>query len=209
MATVIETTSAPDVEVSAAIEPIDLTVDLVERMVEAGILPEDSRIFLQNGRLYQKMAKSKADGSVGAAVNWEIARRLPAEWKVWPEATVVLDPRNAPLPDFTVIRSGDLLGRRAPERYPEPRDVGLVIEVAVTSLRSDLTASLELYARAMIPAYWVVDVNGLRIAVHTEPRVVDGRGEYAKVETYRPGQAIPLVLDGNEVGRVEFDAILR
>src|SRR5262249_46314884 len=104
---------------------------------------------------------------------------------------------------------GDLLGRAAPERSPGPRDVGLLIEVAVTSLRDDLTTALEQYARAGIPVYWVVDVPGRRILVHTEPRVVDGKGEYARVETYRPGQSLPLVLDGQQVALIPFDELLR
>jgi hypothetical protein len=45
--------------------------------------------------------------------------------------------------------------------------------------------------------------------VHTEPRVVDGKGEYARVETYRPGQSLPLVLDGQEVALIPFDELLR
>ena len=125
------------------------------------------------------------------------------------ESTIVLDPANAPLPDFAVVRSGDLLGRAAPERYPGPRDVGLLIEVAVTSLHDDLTTTLEQYARALIRAYWVVDIPGRRILVHTEPRVVDGKGEYARVETFRPGQSLPLVLDGQEVALIPFDEFLR
>jgi Uma2 family endonuclease len=206
MDTAIETGSvqAPPVNV-----PYDLTIDVVSRMAETGLIPRDRRVYLQDGRLYEKMAKTKAHGSVGASITMTLAPRLPAGWSLWPESTVVLDPSNAPLPDFAVVRSGDLLGRAAPERYPEAADVGLVIEVAVTSLRDDLTTALERYARAAIPAYWVVDVPGRRILVHTEPRVVEGRGEYARVETFRPGQALPLVLDGQEVARIPFDELLR
>ncbi|HZW33972.1 MAG TPA: Uma2 family endonuclease [Isosphaeraceae bacterium] len=189
--------------------PYDLTIDLVSRMVESGLIPQDRRVFLLDGRLYEKMAKTKAHGSVGAAVTRAVDRRLPDDWSLWPESTVVLDPTNAPLPDFAVIRSGNLLGRAAPERYPEAGDVGLLIEVAVTRLRDDLTTALEQYARARIPVYWVVDVPGRRILVHSEPRVVDGKGEYARVETYRPGQSLPLVLDGREVALIPFDELLR
>jgi Uma2 family endonuclease len=178
-------------------------------MVETGLIPSDRRIYLQDGRLYEKMAKTKAHGSVGAAVTRAVDRRLPDDWSLWPESTIVLDSTNAPLPDFAVVRSGDLLGRADPERYPEAGDVGVLIEVAVTSLRDDLTTGLEQYARAGIPAYWVVDVPGRRVLVHTKPRVVDGRGEYARSETYRPGQSLPLVLDGKEVARISFDELLR
>ena len=116
---------------------------------------------------------------------------------------------NAPLPDFAVVRGANPLDFAAPERYPEAGDVGLLIEVAVTSLHDDLTTMPEQYARALIPAYWVVDGPGRRILSHTEPRVVDGKGEYARVETYRPGQSLPLVLDGQEVALIPFAELLR
>jgi Uma2 family endonuclease len=203
-ATVVAPSQAPTADV-----PYDLTVDLFSRMVESGLIPRDRRVFLANGRLYEKMAKTKAHGSIGAAVTRAVDRRLPPDWSLWPESTIVLDPTNAPLPDFAVVRSGDLLGRAAPDRYPGPGDIGLLIEVAVTSLHDDLTTALEQYARALIPVYWVVDVLGRRILIHAEPRVVDGRGEYARVETYRPGQSLPLVLDGQEVARIPFDELLR
>jgi Uma2 family endonuclease len=204
VATAVAPSQAPTADV-----PYDLTIDLFSRMVESGLVPRDRRVFLTNGRLYEKMAKTKAHGSIGAAVTRAVDRRLPPDWSLWPESTIVLDPTNAPLPDFAVVRSGDLLGRAAPDRYPGPGDIGLLIEVAVTSLHDDLTTALERYARASIPVYWVVDVLGRRILIHTEPRVVDGRGEYARVETYRPGQSLPLVLDGQEVARIPFDELLR
>ena len=42
-----------------------------------------------------------------------------------------------------------------------------------------------------------------------ETFVVDGKGEYARVETFRPGQSLPLVLDGQEVALIPFDELLR
>ena len=145
------------------------------------------------------MAKTKAHGFVGAAITMTLVRRLPPGWCLWPESTIVLDPTNAPLPDFAVIRGANPLDFATANRYPEPGDVGILIEVAVSSVREDLTTALELYARAMIPVYWVVDVPGRRILVHSEPRVVEGRGEYARVMTYRSGETLPLELDGQEV----------
>jgi Uma2 family endonuclease len=203
-ATVVAPSQAPTADV-----PYDLTVDIFSRMVESGLIPPDRRVFLSNGRLYEKMAKTKAHGFVGAAINRAVNRRLPDGWSLWPESTIVLDPTNAPLPDFALVRVANPLDFAALDRYPDPGDVGLLIEVAVTSLRADLTTALEQYARALIPVYWVVDVLGRRILVHTGPRVVDGRGEYAHVDNYRPGQSLPLVLDGQEVARIPFDELLR
>src|SRR4051794_21318924 len=203
-ATVFAPSQAPEADV-----PYDLTTDLFSRMVESGLIPQDRRVYLCNGRLYEKMAKTKAHGYVGAAIDRAVNRRLPDGWSLWPESTIVLDPTNAPLPDFALIRGANPLDFALPDRYPGPGDIGLLIEVAVISLHDDLTTALEQYARALIPVYWVVDVPGRRILVHTEPRVVDGRGEYARIETYRPGQSLPLVLDGQEVARIPFDELVR
>ncbi|MFO0958612.1 MAG: Uma2 family endonuclease [Isosphaeraceae bacterium] len=206
MSTVVETPATP---AASSVKPYDLTVDLLSRMVEAGMLPEDRRIYLREGRLYEKMAKTKAHGYVGASINMALVPRLPAGWGLWPESTIVLDHTNAPLPDLAVIRGMSPLDYGSPDRYPEARDVGLLIEIAVTGLREDLTASLELYARSLIPAYWVVDVVGKRILAHSDPHVVDGRGTYARVETFLPGHELPLILDGQEVARIPFDDMLR
>ncbi len=189
--------------------PYDLTIHLFSRMIESGIIPRDRRVFLRDGRLYEKMAKTRAHGFVGAAINRAVNRRLPDGWSLWPESTIVLNPTNAPLPDFALVRAADPLDFAEPARYPDPADIGLLIEVAVTSLNDDLTTALEQYARALIPVYWVVDVLGRRILVHTEPRLADGLGEYARVETYRPGQSLPLVLDGQEVASIPVDELLR
>lgn len=189
--------------------PFDLTVEIFARMVEDGLIPRERRVFLRDGRLFEKMAKSKAHGAIGAAITMNLVPRLPEGWSLWPESTIALDETNAPLPDFAIVRADDLLGLAEADRYPGPGDIGLLIEIAVTSLRDDLTTALEQYARALIPAYWVVDVRGGRILVHHEPRVVEGRGEYARMEIYRPGQAIPLVLGGQEVAQIPFEEILR
>jgi hypothetical protein len=74
MSTAIE--AAPPRTSSGGV-PYDLTIDLVSRMVESGLIPQDRRIFLREGRLYEKMAKTKAHGYVGAAINMALVPRLP------------------------------------------------------------------------------------------------------------------------------------
>jgi Uma2 family endonuclease len=95
------------------------------------------------------------------------------------------------------------------DRYPEPTDIGLLIEIAVSSLRKDLGTALEKYARAGIPAYWVMDVPGRRILTFSEPRIENGQGVYARAEIYQAGQSLPLILDGQEVAMTPFDELLR
>src|SRR5262249_46851045 len=132
-ATVVAPSQAPEADV-----PYHLTIDLFSRMVESGLIPRDRRVFLTNGRLYEKMAKTKAHGYVGAAINRAVHRRLPDGWSLWPESTIVLDPTNAPLPDFALVHGANPLDFAAPERYPEAGDIALLIEVGVSSPLADL-----------------------------------------------------------------------
>ena len=62
--------------------------------------------------------------------------------------------------------------KRYLESHPTAEDVLLIIEVSYSSLKSDQQDKEELYARAGIPEYWIVDINHESIHVHRDP--VDG-----------------------------------
>ncbi len=189
--------------------PFDLTTDVFLGMIETGLLPRDRPIYLHEGRLFEKMAKTKAHAAVAAAFNGSLGRRLPPDWCLWPEGVLALDPRNSPLPDLMVVRGPNPLAYLDEDRHPGPGDVGLLVEIAVTSLPEDLGARLEQYARAGIPAYWVADVRGRRVLVHAEPRVTNGLGEYARVDFFVPGSNIPFVLDGREIAMIPYEEVMR
>ncbi len=191
------------------IVPFDMTVELFDRIVEAGLLPPNRPIFLWDGRLCEKMAKTVSHGWVGAAMTKLIVPALPTGWTLWPESTIRLNDRAAPLPDFSIIRCENPAEFANPPRYPGPMDVGVVIEIAVTSLKADLSDALEAYARAGIPVYWVVDVAGKRVLVHSEPTTIENRGQYGKIEIVGPGGQIPLVLDGVKAAEIPFEAIMK
>ena len=178
-------------------------------MIEAGLIPEDRRVYLDDGRLYEKMAKSKPHGFVGLAIN--MAPGNPASSRPGasgPKCTVVLDDLNAPLPDFSVIRGAILLDFSELDRYPDTRDIGLLIEIGVTSVRQDLTTRIEKYARALIPAEtytgsWTCPPAGSW--PDPERPVVDGRGVYSRVFSWMcPASPFPCILYGREVAFISF-----
>ena len=85
-------------------------------------------------------------------------------------------------------RPSDYLGR-----HPGPRDIGLIIEVAETSLEFDTGAKRALYASCGIIEYWVVDIPNQRIEVSTGP----GPEGYASTVVLAPGQsACSTVVEG-------------
>jgi Uma2 family endonuclease len=91
---------------------------------------------------------------------------------------IVLDDASEPQPDFTLLRKP---WHGYPNAHPRPADVFLLIEVADSSLEFDLGAKLELYARAGIREFWVVDLTANCVLVHRDP--ADGRyGSIATVD---------------------------
>ena len=54
-------------------------------------------------------------------------------------------------------------------RHPGPGDVGLIVEVADTSLRRDRGEKLENYGRADIPVYWIVNLVDDQLEVYSGP----------------------------------------
>ncbi|MER7868676.1 Uma2 family endonuclease [Streptomyces cellulosae] len=84
---------------------------------------------------------------------------LPAEFRVSREMTVVLDRRNGPAPDVSVIRTDAITG---PEQTSyRANDVLLAIEVVSPESESrDRTTKPHKYAAAGIPNFWRVEASG-------------------------------------------------
>jgi Uma2 family endonuclease len=85
----------------------------------------------------------------------EISRRFEAQ-----EPITTAD--SEPDPDVMVVRGAR---RNYRERHPGPGDVGLVVEVADTTLQRNRGVKLRLYAAAGIPTYWIVNQSERRIEV--------------------------------------------
>ena len=120
-------------------------------MAEAGILRDDERIELIEGRIFKMAPIGARHGGVVSRLSRLLARQLPEGLLAWVQATIRLAPDAAPEPDLAVVHDrayGDVL--------PGPEDIRLIIEVAETSLRFDRNVKLPLYAAAGIPEVWVV-----------------------------------------------------
>ncbi len=184
-----------------------LTAEDYFAMVDAGILRHDRRVELWGGILYEKMAKTLPHAVGFSNLVIVLARILPPGWCLWPENPITIASDKVPLPDLTIVRGvpNDYTRRG---RRPEVADVGLVIEVAMTSVREDRGETLEGYARTLLPVYWIVNLRARRIEVYSRPCVRDGRGVYESAEMFGPDQSVPLAFDGVEVARIAVNDIL-
>lgn len=126
------------------------------------------RFELIDGELIEKMGKNHPHMLVlMLMVEW--LRTVFPPRQVAQEISIDLrpedNPASEPEPDAVVLnRSFALVAPR-----PQPADILLVVEVADSTLATDLGPKRDLYARAGIPDYWVLDLAGRRTIVHREP----------------------------------------
>ncbi|MEU6576258.1 Uma2 family endonuclease [Streptomyces sp. NPDC046805] len=84
---------------------------------------------------------------------------LAPEFSVEREMTVVLDNRNGPEPDVSVVRADTVTG--LDQTRVQAEDVLLAVEVVSPDSESrDLTTKPQKYAAAGIPSFWRVEQNG-------------------------------------------------
>jgi Uma2 family endonuclease len=110
-----------------------------------------------------------------------------------------------PLADGVVLR-----GPKATygTRMARADDVALLVEIADTSYAKDSGPKLRRYATYRIPVYWIVDLNRRLVEVRGQPFGKGKQADYARCEIYREGDQVPVVLDGQEVGRVAVTELL-
>ena len=127
-------------------------------------------------------------GSSHAAVVMHIGQVLTsafgAGWHARLQAPLALDDDSEPEPDMAIVAGVPLDYFAA-----HPSTAALIVEVADSSLRLDRRFKAELYARARLPEYWIVNLVDGALEVHREPQPVTGdvvSAAYRVVEILRP-----------------------
>jgi len=87
-----------------------------------------------------------------------------------------------------------VVAKRYLDSHPTGKDTWLVIEVADSSLESDLTVKTPVYAEAGIQEYWVIDVRNRCIHVMREPNC---DGSYHSQRIVRPGETLSPMAQEN------------
>ena len=180
-------------------EPIyRLTVAQYHDMIRHGILDEDDPIELLEGWLVPKMPKNPAHSAITQLLGKVLARRLPPDWHIRIQEPVTLED-SEPEPDIAVVRGDD---RVFLDHHPGPADIGLLVEVADSSIIRDRGSKKRVYARAGIPIYWIVNLPDARVEVHSDPTGSAAEPDYRHHQDYGRGDEVPFTLAGHELGRI-------
>ncbi len=187
------------VDTKATVVP--LTVEQYHRMIETGILAEDSSIELLDGFLVRK--DRSATGENPMTIGHEhafiigkltelLSTALPAGTCLRTQQPVTLRTDNEPEPDL-VIAIGPQEAYRY--RHPGPDDVLCVVEVADSSLETDRITKQRLYADNKLPHYIIVNLVDRSVELYTQPLADAGR--YQLVRTFKAGDDVTIVITGH------------
>lgn len=185
--------------------PYRLDVRQFLTMIAAGVFGPEERIELLGGVLVQKMTRHAPHNFTVGRLSALLRDLIAPDRLVREEKPVVLGRDWRPEPDIAVIRGPDDHYRRAD---PTAADLALLVEVAESTYPLDRGEKWRAYAAARVPVYWIVDLSSRAVEVFTDPA---GRGKTARYRAaarFGPGEAIPVVVDGRELGAVAVNEIL-
>jgi Uma2 family endonuclease len=103
------------------------------------------------------------------------------------EAASVDREYSLPEPDVAVLAEAQ---SDLSSRHPTGRELSLLIEVSDTTLRYDTTTKRDLYARAGVPEYWVLDLNSRRLLVHRD--LNSEAGQYTSIQSVGEEEAVAI-----------------
>lgn len=166
-----------------------------ERLVEAGIFKPDDRVELIDGEILtispQISPQSSPHATAVLVVRDRLSKALGAGFSVRDQLPLALADDSEPEPDVAVVEG-------SPRDYREshPHSALLVVEVADTSLAFDRSRKKELYARAGIHEYWVLDLSGRTLEVYRGPQ----GNHYRSAEALPEGASVrPLAASGESI----------
>ena len=151
-----------------------------DKLAELGAF-DDERVELLYGMVVAMNPKGPPHEGTLQCLNRLISHAFYDHAEVRIAAPFAASDGSEPEPDVAVVPPGKYTQEHPHEAY-------LVVEVSQSSLAMDLGTKARLYAECGVPEYWVVNLEGERVDVHTE--VV--RGAYARVTPYGRGEAIAL-----------------
>jgi Uma2 family endonuclease len=165
------------------------TIEEYYRLVEAGILEEDARVELLDGQIIPMAPIGPEHHYLLDHLTVTLSDQRTNRFMVGPGRSLPIRPHDVPEPDLVLYRPTGASRRQ----HLTAEDVFLVVEIADSTLSHDLGYKADLYRRAGVPEYWVLDVR------HRCLRVFRLAGDRYETRIVREGRLSPQALPGVEV----------
>lgn len=149
-----------------------------EQLIELGAFG-DEHVELLRGVLVKMSPQGEPHARISGWLAHRLARALEiARYDVRSHSPFAASNDSMPEPDVSVAR-------RTP-KGSHPSTALLLIEVTGSSVTKDRLIKTEIYAKAGVPEYWIVDLRSDTVDVLTHP----GRDGYAKTTRFSNGDVL-------------------
>ena len=162
------------------------TIDEYHRMIEVGILGENERVELIDGRIMRMSPIGSQHAAYVSFLNRKL-RAVEEEFIVRIQDPIILDDETEPQPDVAIVK---FRANAYADSHPRAEDVLLLVEVADTSLEEDRLIKLPRYADSGIPEVWIFNLIEDIVEVYLEPiTLANGVPGYRKRTDFGIGES--------------------
>ena len=142
------------------------TVADYHQMIEAGVLDEDDRVELLEGKIVcMSPQRPFHAASVQRSANY-LYEMLRNRAYIRAQLPVTLGNDSEPEPDIAVVRFD---ANEYSFRHPEASDIYLLIEVADWTISKDRKQKARIYAKNHVLEYWILDLQKRQVYIFRQP----------------------------------------
>jgi Uma2 family endonuclease len=162
------------------------TASEYQTLAEIGVLGEDERVELIEGRIVRMAAKNMAHAIATKRANRLFAKLLGDQVIIGVQDPILLNNYSEPEPDIVLVAPPD---ERYLAHHPMPQDIFLVLEIAETSLAYDRDVKCPLFAQNGIVQFCILNLQARELEDYREPSL----NGYRSKRTYTAEQNFALV----------------
>ncbi len=162
--------------------------DEYEKMIARGIFAPGERVELVDGEIRNMTPQGSLHATAVSLAEDALRTLFASGFVVRSQLPLALDPRSEPEPDIAVVK-----GKPRDYRDAHPSTAILIVEIADTTLEYDRGRKGNLYARAGVADYWIVNLIESCVEVNRDPDLEGYRTSHRLL----PGACLsPLALPG-------------
>jgi Uma2 family endonuclease len=166
-----------------------------------GMLTHDDRVELLEGWIVPKMTHYPPHAWAVMQVPQVLSTAIGSDWCLRIQLPIET-PDSEPEPDVAIVLAP---ADRYLDRHPNGSETGLIVEIADSSLRKDRRKA-RIYARAGVPACWIVNLNDRQLEVHTQPD--PQQRQYHEVRILDASDDVSLVLNSTPLAQFSVSRFL-
>jgi len=183
------------------------SVEEYHRIVEMGVLGEDERVELIDGRILRMSPIGSQHAAYVSFLNRKL-RSIEDTAIVRIQDPIILDDETEPQPDVAVVK---LKANAYADSHPYAEDILLIVEVADTSLQEDRLIKLPKYAGSVVPEVWILNLIEKIVEVYREPlTLANGIPGYRRRTDFKVGEFLsPEAFPDLRIEILELSNLLR